>query len=58
MSDFITNLLERLAEMFPKQNYQSKLEEYLATKNIKDTGDLDNWITRYHREQERNQSWT
>jgi hypothetical protein len=57
MSDFITNLLERLAEMFPKQNYQSKLEEYLATKNIKDTCDLDNWITRYHRE-ERNQLWT
>jgi hypothetical protein len=57
MSDFITKLLEHLAEMFPKQDYQTKLDRYLASKNIKDTCDLDNWITRYHREEERNQSW-
>jgi hypothetical protein len=58
MSDLITNLLERLSEMFPKENYQTKLDRYLASKNIKDTCDLDHWIKRYHREEERNQLWT
>lgn len=57
MSDLITNLLERLAEMFPKQDYQTKLDRYLSSKNIQDTCDLDNWITRFHREEGRNQSW-
>lgn len=57
MSDLITNLLERLAEMFPKQDYQTKLDRYLASKNIQDTCDLDHWITRYHRDEGRTQSW-
>lgn len=26
----ILNLLERLAEMFPKQDYQNRLENYIA----------------------------
>jgi L-rhamnose isomerase len=29
MTATISQLLERLAEMFPKQNYQSRLERYL-----------------------------
>ena len=27
---FLANLLERLAEMFPKQDYQSRLERYIS----------------------------
>jgi len=53
----IAKLLERLAEMFPKQDYQSRLENYLASKNISNSADLDHWITRYNRTEERNQSW-
>jgi hypothetical protein len=29
MTQTIANLLERLAEMFPKQTYQSQLEQYI-----------------------------
>jgi len=53
----IAKLLERLAEMFPKQDYQSRLENYLASKNISNSADLDHWITRYNRIEEGNQSW-
>ncbi len=53
----IAKFLERLAEMFPQQDYQSRLENYLASKNISDVADLDHWITRYNTTQERNQSW-
>jgi hypothetical protein len=45
----IAKLLERLAEMFPKQDYQSRLERYLNTKSIKNAGDVDYWTTEYLR---------
>jgi hypothetical protein len=46
----IAQLLERLAEMFPKQDYQTRLERYLQSKNIQNEGDINYWITRYNRE--------
>ncbi len=45
----IEKLLERLAEMFPKQDYQSRLERYLASKNITSAGDVDYWTRRFDR---------
>lgn len=33
MSQLMQNILERLAEMFPKQTYQAKLERYIESKN-------------------------
>ena len=37
----LANLLERLAEMFPSSNYQSKLEAYIASKYPQSAGDID-----------------
>jgi len=41
------NILERLAEMFPKDGYQSRLEQYLRTKSITDAAILDNYIKEF-----------
>jgi len=43
----IENLLEKLAEMFPKQHYQSSLERYLAQKSIKTGADVEYWAREY-----------
>jgi hypothetical protein len=45
----IAQLLERLAEMFPKQNYQSKLDAYLKSKNVQDVADVEHWIREFDR---------
>jgi hypothetical protein len=37
----LTHLLERLAEMFPSSNYQSKLEAYIASKYPQNAADVD-----------------
>jgi hypothetical protein len=37
----LANLLERLAEMFPTSNYQSKLEAYIASKHPQNAADVD-----------------
>jgi hypothetical protein len=36
-------LLERLAEMFPKQDYQSRLENYIMQHQPKSTSEIDHW---------------
>ena len=41
------NILERFAEMFPKDGYQSRLETYLRTKSITDAATLDNYIKEF-----------
>ncbi len=54
MTATISQLLERLAEMSPKQNYQSRLERYLDSKNIQSTAELEHWQRQYERNQQRN----
>jgi hypothetical protein len=49
MTATIAKLVERLAEMFPKQNYQSKLDVYLANKNVKNISDVEHWIKEFDR---------
>lgn len=44
------NILEKLAEMFPKQNYQSKLEQYINSKHPQSAADIEHWIRRYDQE--------
>ena len=44
------SLLERLAEMFPKQHYQSRLESYISSKNPANAADVDYWERQYHSE--------
>jgi hypothetical protein len=41
MSQMFIQLIERLAEMFPKQNYQTKLEAYIASKYPQNAADVD-----------------
>ena len=54
MSQLMTQLLERLAEMFPKQNYQSRLEQYLNTKSITSAADVEYWSRQYDKNSDRN----
>lgn len=53
MSQLMTQLLERLAEMFPKQNYQSRLEQYLNSKHVQSVADVEHWARQY----EKNSEW-
>ena len=41
MSQLMTKLLERLAEMFPTQNYQSRLEQYIASRHPQSVADVE-----------------
>jgi hypothetical protein len=50
----IARLLERLAEMFPKQDYQSRLDQYLNTKSITNVADVEHWTRQYDKNHERN----
>jgi hypothetical protein len=51
MTATIAKLVERLAEMFPRQNYQSKLDAFLSSKNVQDAADVDRWIREFDRRQ-------
>ena len=50
----LERMLERLAEMFPGSDYQSRLEQYLGTKSITDTAQLENYIRQYQYSQKDN----
>ena len=54
MTATIAKLLERLAEMFTKQDYQSHLDRYLNSKSIQSTAELEHWIRQYDKNNERN----
>ncbi len=41
MSNKFYALLERLAEMFPKQHYQSELDRYISNRNPLNAADVD-----------------
>lgn len=45
-------IMERLAEMFPGSNYQSRLESYLNTKGITDAAQLENYIKQFNSQKE------
>lgn len=51
MTATVAKLVERLAEMFPQQNYQSKLDAFLSSKNVQDVADVDHWIREFDRRQ-------
>jgi hypothetical protein len=54
MSQFMIQLLERLAEMFPRQNYQSRLDQYLTSKHVQNVADVEYWTRQY----EQNSEWS
>lgn len=47
ISQLMLNILERLAEMFPSDGYQNRLERYLSTKSITDAATLDSYIKEF-----------
>jgi hypothetical protein len=52
ISEKMVSLLERLAEMFPGSNYQSRLDAYLSTKGITDAAQLENYIQQFNSQKE------
>lgn len=52
ISEKMTTLLERLAEMFPGSNYQSRLDAYLNTKGITDAAQLEHYIQKFTSQKE------
>jgi hypothetical protein len=41
------SLLERLAKMFPKQHYQTRLEQYIVSKNPTNAAEVEYWQREY-----------
>ena len=52
ISEQMIRILERLAEMFPGSNYQSRLDAYLSTKGITDAAQLENYIQQFNSQKE------
>ena len=50
LSSKMLGILERLAEVFPKQIYQSRLEQYINSKNPTTAADVDYWQRQYETE--------
>ena len=48
MSQLMTKLLERLAEMFPKQDYQTRLEQYITSHGPQTAADVEHWEREYN----------
>ena len=48
MSTLMTQLLERLAEMFPKQDFETRLERYIASHYPKNAADVEHWLSEYN----------
>ena len=47
LNQMMLNILERLAEMFPNDSYQNRLDRYLSTKSITDAATLENYVKEY-----------
>ena len=52
ISEQLIRLMERLSEMFPGSNYQSRLDAYLSTKGITDAAQLENYIRQFNSQKE------
>ena len=50
-------ILERLSEMFPDTNYQSRLDAYLSTKGITDAAQLENYIQQFNYSHKEKNIW-
>jgi len=45
----IVSLLERLAEMFPKQDYQSRLDRYIRSRNPQTPAEVEHHMQAFER---------
>ena len=50
MSELMTKLLERLAEMFPESGYQSRLDAYIASRRPCDVFDVERFQREFSQE--------
>lgn len=50
LSNKMLSILERLADIFPKQGYQSRLEQYINSKNPTNAAEVDYWQRQYESE--------
>ena len=50
ISEKMLSFIERLAEMFPKQQYQSRLEQYINSKKPTNAAEVDYWQRQYESE--------
>jgi hypothetical protein len=50
MSELMTKLLERLAEMFPGSGYQSRLDAYIASRRPSDVFDVERFQREFSQE--------
>ena len=53
LSEKMMSILERLSEMFPDNDYQSRLDAYLNTKGITDAAQLETYIRQFNSQKER-----
>lgn len=49
----LANLLKRLGAMFPGNDYQSRLEQYIATRYPQNTADVEMLERRYLQDRQR-----
>ena len=49
----LATLLERLAEMFPGSDYQSRLEQYIAARHPQNAADIEILERQYFQDQQR-----
>ena len=53
----LVNLLQRLAQMFPGSNYQSRLEQYIVNRHPQNTADIEMLERQYYQDQQRGIVW-
>lgn len=53
ISEKMLALLERLAEMFPKNDYQARLENYINSRQPKHPGEIENLIRQFDARQQK-----
>lgn len=47
LSEKMISLLERLAEMFPKQHYQSELDRYISNRHPQNAADVEHYTKEF-----------
>jgi FtsZ-interacting cell division protein YlmF len=49
----IIDMLEKLAEMFPKQDYYTRLDRYISSRQPKNTADVENLQQQFEQQNRR-----
>jgi hypothetical protein len=44
---FLANLIERLAEMFPRQDYSARLDRYVAAQKPTSLSEIEHWQNQF-----------